>query len=82
MLTGEVNTRAACYFDSETIDHCVTLENAIVRDGAFAGAVYTNKVDETLVPVLPEYHRNIQKFHDGIFKTKTGLALLEAIHMA
>ena len=40
------------YFDSETIDHDVTLENAIVQDGAFAGAVYVNKVDGTLVPVL------------------------------
>lgn len=29
-----------------------------------------------------KYHRNIQKFHDGIFKTKTGLDLLEAIYRA
>jgi hypothetical protein len=40
------------YFDSETIDHDVTLENAIVQDGAFAGAVYRNKIDGALIPVL------------------------------
>ena len=40
------------YFDSKTIDHGVTLANAIVQDGAFAGAIYLNKADNTAVPVL------------------------------
>ena len=40
------------YFDSETILHKVTVENAIVRDGAFAGAFYTNRVNHAPTPVL------------------------------
>ena len=28
-----------------------------------------------------KYHRNIQKFHDDIFKTKSGLELLESMYM-
>ena len=40
------------YFDSETILHEVTVENAIVKDGAFAGAVYTDRVNRAPTPVL------------------------------
>ena len=40
------------YFDSETIIHEVTVENAIVRDGTFIGAFYTNRVNHSLTPVL------------------------------
>ena len=40
------------YFDSETIYHAVTVENAIVRDGRFTGALYRNKADGSLTPVL------------------------------
>lgn len=28
-----------------------------------------------------KYHRNIQKFHDDFFKTKSGLGLLESMYM-
>ena len=40
------------YFDRNEITNNVTLENAIVKDGAFAGALYKNKVNGTLTPVL------------------------------
>ena len=40
------------YFSSDTILHPVTVENAIVKDGVFAGAFYRNKIDGSLTPVL------------------------------
>ena len=40
------------YFDSETIYHAVTMENAIIRGGRFIGALYCNKADGSLIPVL------------------------------
>lgn len=40
------------YFDSETINHAVTVETAIVADGGFAGALFRSKADGSLIPVL------------------------------
>jgi hypothetical protein len=40
------------YFYNETINHDITVENAIVKYGAFAGALYKNKLDGSPVPVL------------------------------
>ena len=40
------------YFDDETLYHDVKPEMAIVADGAFAGAVFTNKANRSLLAVL------------------------------
>ena len=40
------------YFDSETIVHEVTEETAIVEDDILVGAMYKNRVDGALTPVL------------------------------
>ena len=40
------------YFDSETIMHDVTAENAIIYDGKFTGVLFINKCTGSLLPVL------------------------------
>lgn len=58
------------YFDSETIYHAVTVENAIVVDGEFAGAVFKCKANGSLVPVLigkkstARYTEHLSDTHD------------------
>ena len=40
------------YYDSDTIFHDVTVEDAIVTDGAFVGAFFRNKATDSLLPVM------------------------------